>query len=258
MTGYSRLRLRALRVLWSMFVITSITLTALALYRSPLLERSLSLRDLRAGQVAFITGAAVSFVVGKVKVLRYATTLLHEIGHAWALTFLGGVPDRITIATDTSGSHEGHVHPGRMRVVLIALAGQQGPVLAALSGALLFNVGRPDLALTATGAVGLFTILFALRSRTALVIGAMFASVTMAGVLVPVAAQALIAGALIGFTAAAGLRLCWVDVRIPGSKTSDEGVISTHSGVPVRAVVWFQLVLCAASFISVAWVVLAK
>ena len=67
--------------------------------------------------------------------LRYLSTVVHELGHAFTAGVLGGRPKNITIAPSSSGlaTYQPPISWGRGRASLVSLAGYPAPAVAALA-----------------------------------------------------------------------------------------------------------------------------
>jgi len=84
--------------------------------------------------MAFIGGAFVGATPLHV-FLRYLSTVVHELGHAFTAGVLGGRPKNITIAPSSSGlaTYQPPISWGRGRASLVSLAGYPAPAVAALA-----------------------------------------------------------------------------------------------------------------------------
>ena len=84
--------------------------------------------------LAFIAGALVGATPLHV-ILRYMSTVVHELGHAFTAGVLGGRPKNITIAPSSSGlaTYQPPISWGRGRASLVSLAGYPAPAVASLA-----------------------------------------------------------------------------------------------------------------------------
>ena len=84
--------------------------------------------------LAFIAGAFVGATPIHV-ILRYMSTVVHELGHAFTAGVLGGRPKNITIAPSSSGlaTYQPPISWGRGRASLVSLAGYPAPAVASLA-----------------------------------------------------------------------------------------------------------------------------
>lgn len=93
---------------------------------------------------------AGSFVVGLIVagtplhvIVRYLSTVVHELGHAFMAGLLGGRPRNITISLDASGLavYEPPVTWGRGRASLVSFAGYPAPTVASLAAVEALRLG---------------------------------------------------------------------------------------------------------------------
>jgi len=84
--------------------------------------------------ISFIAGALVGATPLHV-VLRYLSTLVHELGHAFTAGILGARPRTITIAPSSSGlaTYEAPRSWGRGRISIVTFVGYPAPALASLA-----------------------------------------------------------------------------------------------------------------------------
>ena len=84
--------------------------------------------------LAFIAGAFVGATPIHV-LLRYMSTVVHELGHAFTAGVLGGRPKNVTIAPSSSGlaTYQPPISWGRGRASLVSLAGYPAPAVASLA-----------------------------------------------------------------------------------------------------------------------------
>ena len=68
-------------------------------------------------------------------VVRYLSTVVHELGHAFTAGLLGGRPKNITIATNGSGlaTYQPPITWGRFRATIVSLAGYPASPIAAIA-----------------------------------------------------------------------------------------------------------------------------
>ena len=94
--------------------------------------------------VSFFVGAMLTFTPIR-KAMRYISTLVHELGHAFTAGVLGGRPRNITISVDSSGLATYLTPPGwgRMRATIVTLAGYPAPAIAALAAVRAVQSGHP-------------------------------------------------------------------------------------------------------------------
>lgn len=95
---------------------------------------------------------ALSMIIGVVlvltpfqRILRYLSTVVHELGHAFTAGVLGGRPKNITISVDSSGLATYFTPPGwgRFRASLVTLAGYPAPAVASIAAIRAVQAGHP-------------------------------------------------------------------------------------------------------------------
>ena len=95
---------------------------------------------------------ALSFIGGMLvagtplhSMVRYLSTVVHELGHAFTAGLLGGRPKQITIATNGSGlaMYQPPITWGRMRATIVSLAGYPAPSIAAIAAVQASQAGHP-------------------------------------------------------------------------------------------------------------------
>jgi hypothetical protein len=93
--------------------------------------------------LAFIAGALVGATPLHV-LLRYMSTVVHELGHAFTAGVLGGRPKNITIEPSSSGlaTYQPPISWGRGRASLVSLAGYPAPAVASLAAVQALILGR--------------------------------------------------------------------------------------------------------------------
>lgn len=77
--------------------------------------------------------------------VRYLSTVVHELGHAFTAGVLGGRPKNITISLNSSGLavYEPPVTWGRFRASLVSIAGYPAPALASVAAVKASQSGHP-------------------------------------------------------------------------------------------------------------------
>ena len=76
--------------------------------------------------------------------VRYLSTVVHELGHAFVAGLLGGRPKNITIATNGSGlaTYQPPVTWGRFRASIVTLAGYPAPPVASIAAVQAAQMGH--------------------------------------------------------------------------------------------------------------------
>jgi hypothetical protein len=92
---------------------------------------------------AMLAGAAIGATPIH-KLIRYLSTVVHELGHAFTAGILGGRPKHITISTDASGlaMYQPPVHWGRFRASIVSAAGYPAPAIASLAAVEAIQMGH--------------------------------------------------------------------------------------------------------------------
>lgn len=149
--------------------------------------------------------------------VRYLSTVVHELGHAFTAGLLGGRPRQITIATNGSGlaTYQPPVTWGRMRASIVSLAGYPAPSIAAIAAVQASQAGHAKAWFAfSTGTLAL-AILLLIRNFwgfvwTAAVVGASYYGAR------ELDAQliGLIVGAVAGYLAIEGFRNAREQLRI--------------------------------------------
>lgn len=78
-------------------------------------------------------------------VVRYLSTVVHELGHAFTAGLLGGRPKQIIIATNGSGlaMYQPPITWGRVRATIVSLSGYPAPSIAAIAAVQASQSGHP-------------------------------------------------------------------------------------------------------------------
>jgi Peptidase M50B-like len=92
----------------------------------------------------FVVGAVVGITPIRIG-LRYLSTVVHELGHAFVAGTLGGRPKSITISLNSAGLATYEVPPdwGRFRATIVSLAGYPAPAVASLAAVNAIHGGHP-------------------------------------------------------------------------------------------------------------------
>jgi len=181
---------------------------------------------------------AVSFAAGLViagtplhVLMRYLSTVVHELGHAFTAGLLGGRPRNITISLDASGLavYQPPLTWGRGRASLVSFAGYPAPAVASLAAVEALRLGYSRTWFTFAAATLAVSIVLLIRNFW----GFLWTSCVVAGSYLAareVAAQYLgmAAGALAGYLALEGIRNARVQMafvrRYPGTGTDAERI----------------------------------
>jgi hypothetical protein len=196
---------------------------------------------------AAVVAAAVAAVAsGAWPTLRYAVTLFHEMGHAYAAGALGGTPARITIAGD-SGGQATWGRTSRWRTAVAAAAGYPAAGWWGASGVAAAGWGAGWVWLVAVGAtVAITTVGMAANGRAVAVGVAVGTVVAGVGWWWPGLANWVAAGL--------GAGLCAGGVRAAGELAAKRDLTGSDAG-QLRRLCWVPARVTAVGFVAVsaAW-----
>ena len=181
---------------------------------------------------------AASFAAGLViagtplhVVVRYLSTVVHELGHAFTAGLLGGRPKNITISLDASGLavYQPPFTWGRGRASLVSFAGYPAPAVAALAAVEALRLGYSRTWFMFAAATLAVSILLLIRNfwgflwTSCVVFGSYLAAREVAAQYLGMAA-----GAVAGYLALEGIRNARVQLaiarRFPGTGTDAERI----------------------------------
>ena len=167
---------------------------------------------------------ALSFIAGMFvggtpvhTAVRYLSTVVHELGHAFTAGILGGRPKNITIAVSAAGlaTYQPPLGWGRFRASLVSLAGYPAPAVASVAAVQAAQSGHPKAWFAFAAGTLAISIVFLIRNFwgflwTAAVVGASYYAARELRVEV----IGLIVGAVAGFLAVEGFRNAWQQLAI--------------------------------------------
>ena len=166
--------------------------------------------------LSFIAGV---FVAGTPlhNVVRYLSTVSHELGHAFMAGILGGRPKNITISLNSSGLavYEPPLNWGRFRASLVSLAGYPAPALASVAAVTASQSGHPKAWFAFAAGTLALGIIFLIRNfwgfvwTSAVVTGSYFGAREL-----NVELLGLIVGAVAGYLAMQGYRDAWTQLTL--------------------------------------------
>jgi hypothetical protein len=196
--------------------------------------------------IAFVIGVGAFHTPIKL-VLRYFSTVVHELGHALMAGALLARPKSIHIHPSSSGLAIYELSPnwGRFRASLVSAAGYPAPGLAALAAVYAVQEGFGTAWTVFAASVLAVAIVLLIRNiwgflwTTSIVVGSYFG-------ITQLSSEWLAAGAVFiaGFLALSGIEFAWVQLRLvkhaPGSGVDAES-ISHYLGVGPRFVAWVHL-----------------
>lgn len=167
---------------------------------------------------------ALSFIAGMLvggtpihTVVRYLSTVVHELGHAFTAGILGGRPKNITISLNSNGLavYEPPANWGRMRASLVSIAGYPAPALASVAAVKASQSGHPKAWFAFAAGTLAVGIVFLIRNfwgflwTSAVVAGSYFGARELKVELI-----SLIVGAVAGYLAMQGHRDAWTQLAI--------------------------------------------
>lgn len=182
--------------------------------------------------------------------LRYFSTVVHELGHAFMAGALFARPRQIRIQPSSSGLAIYDLSPnwGRFRASLVSAAGYPAPSIAAVAAIQAVQMGRSIAwAIFSVGVLSLAIILlirnlWGIVWTTAVVGGSYYAFDKVSSDLV----GSVVAG-IAGFLVINGIQFAWMQVtlvrRAPGCGVDAES-IARFTKLPAGLVAWGHLLVC--------------
>jgi hypothetical protein len=191
-------------------------------------------------------------------ILRYAETLVHEMGHAYVAGMLGALPARITIEADHSGLAQWRGHRGRLRNALATFSGYPWPVVVGCGAVLCASVGAGRAWVVWAAVVAAVTVVG--MARNALAVCVSVAAATLLGAVVWLQASATPAIAvLVGLLLIdAGVRSAIGLLRLRDLTGSDPARLRQLVFVPARLAAVSMAALIAALIAVCGWVLVAS
>ena len=206
---------------------------------------------------------AVSFLAGVVvagtplhSLVRYLSTVVHELGHAFAAGLLGGRPKQITIATNGSGLATYHppITWGKLRASIVSLAGYPAPSIASIAAVQAVQAGHVKAWFVFSAGTLALAIVMLIRNfwgflwTGAVVVGSYFGARELNIELI-----GWIVGAVAGFLAIEGYRNAWEQlaiVRVASGSGCDAEMVAYWWRISPRFVGFMHLmsVLALSSF----------
>lgn len=202
---------------------------------------------------------ALAFIVGLVvggtplhHVMRYLSTVVHELGHALTSGVLGGRPKNIHITPSASGlaTYQPPITWGRGRASLVSIAGYPAPAIAALAAVRALQAGQGlSWFIYASGTLALAVILL-IRNFW----GVLWTSLVVTGAYFGVRGLSVeylgfVVGGLAGYLSIEGYRHAWEQMviirRLPGSGCDAEKV-AIWWGLKPRSVGLLHLLMVTA------------
>jgi hypothetical protein len=198
--------------------------------------------------LAFIAGMFTAMTPLRL-FLRYFSTVVHELGHAFMAGALFARPKQIRIQPSSSGLAIYQLAPnwGRFRASLVSAAGYPAPSIAAVAAIYAIDMERSIAwAMFSVGVLSLAVILL-IRNLwgivwTASIIGGCYYAFDKVSIDYVGAAVAGIAG----FLAVNAIQFAWIQVslvrRAPGSGVDAES-IARFTRIPARFIAWGHLAI---------------
>lgn len=206
---------------------------------------------------------AISFIAGMVvagtplhTAVRYLSTVVHELGHAFSAGVLGGRPKQITINLNASGLATYYPPPtwGRLRATIVSLAGYPAPAVASLAAVRAAQMGHPKAWFVFSAGTLAVSILLLIRNFwgfiwTAGVVAACYFSARE----LDVGVLGWVVGVVAGYLAVEGYRNAWQQltiVRLASGSGCDAEMVALWWRINAKFVGWLHLfaVLSISSF----------
>lgn len=150
-------------------------------------------------------------------VVRYLSTVVHELGHAFVAGILGGRPKNITIATNAGGLavYQPPLGWGRYRATLVSLAGYPAPAVASLAAVRSLQLGYSRAWFIFAAGTLAVAIVFLIRNFwgffwTGIVVGGSY----YGGQQLEVQVLGLIVAGIAGYLAVEAVRNAWEQLSI--------------------------------------------
>ena len=209
---------------------------------------SISIPETHVVAISFVIGVGAFHTPVKL-ILRYFSTAVHELGHAFMAGALLARPKSIHIHPSSSGLAIYELSPnwGRFRASLVSAAGYPAPGLAALAAVYAVQEGFGTAWTVFAASVLAVAIVLLIRNvwgflwTTSIVVGSYFG-------ITQLSSEWLAAGAVFiaGFLALSGIEFAWIQLRLvrhaPGSGVDAES-ISHYLGIGPRFVAWMHLLI---------------
>lgn len=176
-------------------------------------DRAPTTRNLSLSVIAGVLVAGTPLRI----LVRYFSTVVHELGHASAAAILGGRPRNIIIAPSASGlaTYNPPITWGRFRATLVSLAGYPAPALASLAAIRALQIGQTRSWFTfAAGTLAVAIVLLIRNFWGFLWTGAVVGGSYYAARFVDVEYLGIAVAAIAGFLAIEGTRNAWEQLHI--------------------------------------------
>lgn len=201
-------------------------------------ERSLAL--------AFIAGM---FVAGTPlhSAVRYLSTVVHELGHAFSAGVLGGRPKQITINLNASGLATYYPPPtwGRLRATVVSLAGYPAPAVASLAAVRAAQMGHPKAWFAFAAGTLALSILLLIRNFWGFIWTAGVVAASYFGAReLDVEVLGWVVGGVAGYLAVEGYRNAWQQltiVRLASGSGCDAEMVAHWWRTNAKFVGWLHL-----------------
>lgn len=184
--------------------------------------------------------------------VRYLSTVVHELGHAFVAGILGGRPKQILIATNGSGlaTYLPPVTWGRMRASIVSLAGYPAPSIAAIAAVQASQAGHPKAWFAFAAGTLAIAILFLIRNFWGFFwTAAVVASSYFGARELDVQLLGWVVGGIAGFLAIEGFRNAWEQltiVRVATGTGCDAEMVAGRWGLNPKLVGFIHFVAVSA------------
>lgn len=215
---------------------------------------------LGAGEIGlYICFGVVASVTPVHRLVHYAATVVHELGHAFVTGILGGRPKQIKIHPSGAGIAT-YLAPalwGRWRRALVTAAGYPAPAIAGLAGLMAARGGLGALWVLFTAAVLLLSVVLIIRNFWGFFWSAAVLAAAYLGVTTFSPEQtALLGVAMSGFLLTEAVRDSWEQVKIvrviPESGADAEQIADWYGVSRTLTAVGMFVVVAAISGLAIA------
>lgn len=184
--------------------------------------------------------------------VRYLSTVVHELGHAFSAGVLGGRPKQITINLNASGLATYYPPPtwGRLRATIVSLAGYPAPAIASLAAVRAAQTGHPKAWFAFSVGTLAVSILLLIRNFwgflwTAGVVGGSYYGARQLDVEI----LGWVVGAVAGYLAVEGYRNAWQQltlVRLASGSGCDAEMVAYWWRTNAKFIAWVHLIVVLA------------
>ena len=176
------------------------------------------------------------------RVVRFAVTFVHELGHAVAVGMVGGVPMALVLEPNSAGRTSHLLPAGTMRRVTTAMAGYPAPAIAALFLTQLLVLGQPVLSVVIASGLGCAVLVLWARNLLAACASLLLIGIGLLALSPPWVLYSA-TGVFISILAVGGIRSSFRIATLPSidSVANDALSINEATGLPSR---WVGVGFC--------------